>query len=78
MSTIIDIAEFKSSKFEPILPEESQVNPEVYGAELAYWVSTELARRGLATMYPGSEDWGVVRRVVYGNWFRVCSSLHKC
>ncbi len=64
MSTIIDIAEFKSSKFEPILPEESQVNPEVYGAELAYWVSTELARRGLATMYPGSEDWGW-----YVEWF---------
>jgi hypothetical protein len=28
------------------------------GAELAYWVSTELARRGCAPMYLASEDWG--------------------
>lgn len=69
MSTIVDIVEFKSSKFEPVLPEESQVNPEVYGAELAYWVSIELARRGLAPMYPGSEDWGW-----YVEWFTEAGS----
>lgn len=69
MGIIIDIAEFKSTKFEPVLPEESQVNPEVYGAELAYWVSAELARRGLAPMYPGSEDWGW-----YVEWFTEAGS----
>jgi hypothetical protein len=41
-----------------VLPEECQVNPEVYGAELAYWLCTELARRGIATSYPTAEDWG--------------------
>lgn len=64
MSTIIDIVEFRSEMFSPFLPEESQVNPEVYGAELAYWVSEQLAKRECAPMYPGSEDWGW-----YVEWF---------
>ena len=58
MTTLIDIAEFRSARFAPVLPEESQVNPQVYGAELAYWVAQELAKRGLASSYPESEDWG--------------------
>lgn len=58
MDTPLDIATFRSDRFIPFLPEESQVNPEVYGAELAYWLSAELARRGIFTSYPESEDWG--------------------
>jgi hypothetical protein len=58
MDTPQDIAIFRSDRFAPFLPEDSQVNPEVYGAELAWWLSAELARRGVATSYPESEDWG--------------------
>ena len=58
MENLIDIAEFASVKFEPILPEECQVNPGVYGAELAYWLCTELAKSGIDTSYPQNEDWG--------------------
>lgn len=50
--------QFKSELFAPVLPEECQVNPEVYGAELAFWLCTELAQRGIATSYPTAEDWG--------------------
>jgi hypothetical protein len=58
MNALRDIARFKSARFSPVLPEDCQVNPQVYGAELAYWLCTELARRGVATSYPNSEDWG--------------------
>lgn len=58
MSTIKDIIEFRSRKFSPGLPEGSQVNPEVYGAELAFWLCQELAARGVVTSYPEYEDWG--------------------
>ena len=58
MTAIVDIAEFRSDSFAPVLPEESQVNPEVYGAELAFWLCVELAKRGVVTTYPEYEDWG--------------------
>ena len=58
MDNLIDIAEFVSAKFEPILPEDHQVNPGVYGAELAYWLCKELALGGIFTSYPQHEDWG--------------------
>jgi hypothetical protein len=58
MSELRDIVEFRSAKFAPVLPEDSQVNPQVYGAELAYWLCVELAKRGLVTTYPENEDWG--------------------
>ena len=58
MSDLIDIVEFRSPEFAPLLPDESQVNPGVYGAELAYWLSGALARAGTTTSYPESEDWG--------------------
>lgn len=58
MDAALDIATFRSDRFIPFLPEDSQVNPEVYGAELAYWLSAELARRGVFTSYPQPEDWG--------------------
>jgi len=50
--------EFKSDLFKPFLPEDSQVNPQVYGAELAFWLSKQLAARGIITSYPEYEDWG--------------------
>jgi hypothetical protein len=53
-----DIVEFHSDRFAPILPEESQVNPQVYGAELAFWLTSELAKQGIVTSYPIAEDWG--------------------
>lgn len=49
---------FDSSRFRPVLPEESQVNPGRYGAELAYWLCMELAKYGVVTSYPNYEDWG--------------------
>jgi hypothetical protein len=55
----VDIAvEFESKDFAPFLPEDSQVNPNVYGAELAFWLSEQLAKSGIATSYPNYEDWG--------------------
>ena len=55
---LTDIVEFHSDRFVPILPEDSQVNPQVYGAELAYWLTLELVKRGIVTSYPVAEDWG--------------------
>lgn len=50
--------EFTSAKFLPFLPEACQVNPGVYGFELALWLSQALVRANLPTSYPMSEDWG--------------------
>jgi hypothetical protein len=58
MQEPIHIAEFTSDKFVPVLPDESQVNPGVFGAELAFWLCTQLAANGVVTSYPQSEDWG--------------------
>ena len=49
---------FRSESFRPYLPEDCQVNPGRYGAELAAWLSRELAERGVVTSYPNFEDWG--------------------
>ena len=58
MNNLIDVAEFTSPKFAPVLPEECQVNAGVYGAELAFWLCTALAHCGVITSYPEYEDWG--------------------
>jgi hypothetical protein len=50
--------EFSSTQFQPYLPESCQVNPGVYGFELACWLSRALADAGFATSYPCNEDWG--------------------
>lgn len=55
METRVD---FESRLFAPFLPDEAQVNPGVYGAELAFWLSRQLAMRGTVTSYPQYEDWG--------------------
>ena len=56
--------EFNSSLFLPTLPPECQVNPGVYGHELAMWLARALAGRGITTSYPLAEDWG---------WFIECT-----
>ncbi len=59
MGIIQDLAEFRSSRFAPVLPEECQVNPGRYGAELAFWICTRLyEEHRIATSYPDHEDWG--------------------
>jgi hypothetical protein len=58
MGSLADIVRFRSERFRPVLPEERQVNPEVYGAELAFWLGAALAKEGVVTSYPNSEDWG--------------------
>jgi hypothetical protein len=58
MEELRDIAQFRSARFSPVLPDDSQVNPGVYGAELAFWLCSELASLGVVTSYPVSEDWG--------------------
>jgi hypothetical protein len=50
--------EFDSKLFIPFLPEDSQVNQGVYGAELAFWLAQQLAEIGVVTSYPNFEDWG--------------------
>lgn len=56
--TLRDIAEFVSGKFAPFLPDEAQVNPGVFGAEVAFWLARRLAEHGVVTSYPQNEDWG--------------------
>lgn len=56
---ILDLARFRSIQFAPVLPEESQVNPGRYGAELAFWLCTGLYQEHqIATSYPDHEDRG--------------------
>jgi hypothetical protein len=56
-----DLAQFRSARFAPVLPEDCQVNPGVYGAELAFWLCACLYQEHrVATSYPEYEDWGWV------------------
>jgi hypothetical protein len=55
METSVD---FQSELFRPFLPDDAQVNPRVYGAELVFWLSQALGQRGVMTSYPNYEDWG--------------------
>jgi len=78
MDTLEDIADFRSARFAPVLPDECQVNPQVYGAELAWWLAAALAERGVVTGYPGGEDWGwyIEYRAESGGMFAVhCSNV---
>ncbi len=58
MDAFRDIAAFRSVRFAPLLPEECQVNPGRYGAELAFWLCKGLGKKGIVTSYPEYEDWG--------------------
>jgi hypothetical protein len=56
---IRDLARFRSNRFAPVLPDECQVNPGCYGAELAFWPCTGLYQEHrIVTSYPDCEDWG--------------------
>ena len=64
---------FTSDLFMPFLPEDSQVNPNCYGAELCWWLSRELARKNIVTSYPNAEDWGwFLEFIEKGNEFWIC------
>jgi hypothetical protein len=69
---------FKTELFQPFLPEDSQVNPKVYGAELAYWLAEELAGKGIYTSYPEYEDWGwFIEFIVEDNEYWLCCGNSK-
>lgn len=61
--------EFESQMFSAFLPDDAQVNPGVYGAKLAFWLSQQLAQRGMLSSYPQYEDWG---------WFIEYSTEDQC
>ena len=64
---------FRTDKFAPYLPEDSQVNPNVLGFELAHWLSQELAKSGVVTSYPIAEDWGwFLEYNVDGREYMIC------
>ncbi len=51
------------------------MNPQVYGAELAWWLSRELAQEGVETSYPNSEDWGwFIEYIVDDHEYWLCCS----
>ena len=57
MDRIIKLVAFRSERFAPVLPEDCQVNPGHYGAELAFWLCTRLYEEcGIGTSYPEPED----------------------
>ncbi|MFC0250669.1 hypothetical protein [Massilia consociata] len=71
--------EFDSELFRPYLPDESQVSPGHYGAELAFWLSRKLAQRGVITSYPQREDWGwfIDYRSQDGHAYRLCCASRE-
>ena len=71
---LFDTVTFTSGHFKPVLPDDCQVNPGRYGAELAYWLCVELAKASVVTSYPNYEDWGwyLEYRSDNGEEFRIC------
>ena len=65
MTDIREVATFRSARFVPILPDACQLEPRIYGAELAFWLAGKLARQGVVTSYPvaGSPPgcWNILR-----------------
>ena len=67
--------DFRSELFKPFLPDDAQVNPECYGAELCWWLSRRLAEKGVETSYPNYEDWGwFLEYMVDENEYWLCCS----
>ncbi|WP_435105876.1 hypothetical protein [Arhodomonas sp. AD133] len=65
--------DFESALFRPFLSEDAQVNPQCYGAELAWWLARMLASQGVETSYPEYEDWGwFVEYIVGDNEYWLC------
>jgi hypothetical protein len=71
---------FESQMFSPFLPDDAQVNPGVYGAELAFWLSRQLAQRGTPTSYPQCEDWGwfIEYTTEEGDEYWLCCTNKDC
>jgi hypothetical protein len=60
-------ARFKSTRFRPRRPESEQVNPGVYGEELARWLAARLARSEGAEPRVDYEDWAWLVELSLGN-----------
>jgi hypothetical protein len=71
--------EFTSGAFLPREPEEQQVNPGLYGKELAMWLVQALAERGVAVGEPIGEDWGwlCIHTAEANNVWIGCGSLSE-
>lgn len=71
--------EFYSEDFGPFLPEDSQVNPERYGAELTWWLCQKLAQEGIYTSYPNFEDWGWFLEYIKGEneYWLCCGNIDR-
>ena len=50
--------EFRSDRFPAYPDEEQQINPGIWGKQLAEFVSAGLKSRGIAAGKPVAEDWG--------------------
>lgn len=49
---------FKSSKFEIEPGEDEEINPRIYGRQLAIWLKARLEQTGYAVEEIINEDWG--------------------
>jgi hypothetical protein len=49
---------FKSSKFEIEPGEDEEINPQIYGRQLAAWLKLQLEESGYSVESIGKEDWG--------------------
>jgi hypothetical protein len=66
---------FTTEHFKPVLSEESQVNPNTYGFELAWWLAQKLSEHGIYCSYPNHEDWGwFTEAAIKETEFRFCCS----
>lgn len=50
--------ELTTDRFRPILPEICQVSEDLYGFELATWLTQALAEQDVVTSYPHGEEFG--------------------
>ena len=49
---------FKSTKFEIETDEDDEINPRMYGRQLAVWLKAQLEKNGYAVEEIINEDWG--------------------
>jgi hypothetical protein len=59
-------ARFESTRFRPLRPEDEQVNPGVYGEELARWLAARLAESEGTQPRVDYEDWAWLVEVAVG------------
>lgn len=70
---------FSSTRFLPALPEHVQLSPRHYGFELAHFLATALANRGVVTSYPLQSEWSwyVEYKDENGNVLQLCCANLK-